>query len=72
MEGEVVLPGGLLFSGLFRGVAPLRLGQVAACSPCGRLAPRPRHFVCSPKSQKSLQATNMTGHSEAGMPQVLH
>lgn len=55
MEGGVVLPEGLFFSGLFKGAAPLRPGQVATRSAPGRLAPCPRHFVCSLKSQKSLK-----------------
>lgn len=50
MEGGVVLPGGLFFSGLFKGAAPLRQGQVATRSAPGRLAPCPCHFVCSLKS----------------------
>lgn len=64
----MVSPGGLFFSGLFRGAALLRLGQVATCFAPGRLAPCPCHFVYSLKSQKSLPATNMTGHYKAGMP----
>lgn len=68
MEGGVVLPGGLFFSGLFRGAAPLRPGQAATRSAPRLLAPCPCHSVYSHKSQKSLPATNMTGHSEAGMP----
>lgn len=49
-------------------LALLRQRQVATRSASGRLAPCPCHFVCYLKSQKSLRATNMIGHSEADMP----
>lgn len=46
MEGGVVLPEGLFFSGLFRG-AEAGASSNTFCP--GRLAPCPCHFVCSPK-----------------------
>lgn len=69
MEGGVVSPEGLFFSGLFRGA---EAGAGSNTSSPGRLAPRPCHFVCfPPNSQKSLPATDMTGHSEPLGPALM-
>ena len=51
MEGGVVSPEGLFFSGLFRGA---EAGAGSNTFSPGRLAPRPCHFVCFPPTARNL------------------
>lgn len=69
MEGGVVLPAGLFFSGLLRGAAALRPGQVAACFASGRLACRPP--LCLPKPGPEISSGpehHRTLRKQAGPP----
>lgn len=68
MEGGVVLPAGLFFSGLLRGAAALRPGQVAACFASGRLACRPPLCLPKPPEISSGPEHHRTLRKQAGPP----